>query len=272
MVLSKYPFAAFISTTENDMAENPSNNSHQTVLYTDLTPSAFRERLAAAPIAYLPLGTLEWHGEHLPLGSDGLQSQGFFIALARQVGGIVLPMLFLAPDLHEIVNGTPYYGMDLVGFPQGEPQQLEGSAYWVDEALFRLMLEAILARLARTGFKIVVAHGHGPSTKFFAQHSREWSAKFGLELLICWDEANGDAQTGLMTDHAAANETSLMMALHPEMVRLDLLPADPDVWPTAIMGPDPRVHASAEAGQEIIRKNQAWLEGMLRKLLLEKKA
>jgi creatinine amidohydrolase len=68
------------------------------VLYAELTPQEFRERLAQVPIAYLPLGTLEWHGEHLPLGSDGLQSLGFFKHLARRVGGIVLPMLFLGPD------------------------------------------------------------------------------------------------------------------------------------------------------------------------------
>jgi len=66
--------------------------------YIELTPSQFRARLAAAPIAYLPLGTLEWHSEHLPLGTDGIISGGFFDALASRVGGIVLPMLFLGPD------------------------------------------------------------------------------------------------------------------------------------------------------------------------------
>jgi creatinine amidohydrolase len=254
------------------MTDNLPDGFEQKLLYTELTPTAFRERVAAAPIAYLPLGTLEWHGEHLPLGSDGLQSQGFFVALARRVGGIVLPMLFLGPDMHENEHGSAFYGMDLVGFPKGAPEQLEGSAYWVDEALFRLLLEAILARLARAGFKIVVAHGHGPSTKFFEQHSQVWSKKFGLKLLICWDEVNGDAQTGLMTDHAAANETSLMLALHPDLVKMDLLPADPQVWPRAIMGADPRVYASAESGREILRKNLAWLEKVLRQLLLEIKA
>ncbi len=45
------------------------------VFYAELTPTAFRERIAQAPIAYLPLGTLEWHGEHLPLGTDGVIGQ-----------------------------------------------------------------------------------------------------------------------------------------------------------------------------------------------------
>ncbi|MHA1255309.1 MAG: creatininase family protein, partial [Promethearchaeota archaeon] len=44
------------------------------VLYIELTPQEFQERLLEAPIAYLPLGTLEWHGRHLPLGADGLIS------------------------------------------------------------------------------------------------------------------------------------------------------------------------------------------------------
>ncbi len=69
------------------------------LFYKQLTPTEFRARLAAAPVAYLPLGTLEWHGPHLPLGADGLQSQGFFVHLAEQVGGIILPMLFLGSDL-----------------------------------------------------------------------------------------------------------------------------------------------------------------------------
>ena len=39
-----------------------------------MRPQEFRERLARRPLAYLPLGTLEWHGEQLPLGSDAPSS------------------------------------------------------------------------------------------------------------------------------------------------------------------------------------------------------
>lgn len=249
------------------MLQERDSSIQEKVLYAELTPAEFRRRLAAAPIAYLPLGTLEWHGEHLPLGADGLQSQGFFIRLAQRAGGIVLPMLFLGPDLQAEADGQTFYGMDIVGFAQGAPRQLEGSAYWVDEGLFGALLESILSRLARAGFKIVVAHGHGPSTNFFEKHSAEWGQKFGLELLSAWDHVNGDAATGLQTDHAAANETSLTMALRPDLVKMENLPADLKEWPRAIMGEDPRLQASPEAGREIIRKNLAWLEGVLRQAL-----
>ncbi|MCJ7647381.1 MAG: creatininase family protein, partial [Candidatus Lokiarchaeota archaeon] len=53
------------------------------VLYVELNPQEFKQRISEAPIAYLPLGTLEWHGRHMPLGADGLISSGFFIELAR---------------------------------------------------------------------------------------------------------------------------------------------------------------------------------------------
>jgi len=90
------------------------------VLYAELTPQEFRERIAKAPIAYLPLGTLEWHGEHLPLGADGLQSQGFFEQLAREAGGIVLPMLFLGVDRMLKGEKRDLYGMDIcTDRPQG---------------------------------------------------------------------------------------------------------------------------------------------------------
>jgi len=61
------------------------------IFYENLTPAEFRKRISAAPVAYLPLGTIEWHGEHLPLGTDLIISRSFFAALAEEVGGIVLP-------------------------------------------------------------------------------------------------------------------------------------------------------------------------------------
>ena len=42
-----------------------------------------------------PLGTLEWHGPHMPLGADGIQSKELFVRVAEKVGGVVLPMLFM---------------------------------------------------------------------------------------------------------------------------------------------------------------------------------
>jgi creatinine amidohydrolase len=240
------------------------------VRYAELTPQEFRDRLAEAPIAYLPLGTLEWHGEHLPLGSDGLQSTGVFEQLAAQVGGIVLPMLFLGPDRVEKVDGRELYGMDLCraeGAQSYPTQQLAGSAYWVPETTFKVILEAVLKQLQRAGFRIVVAHGHGPSTGFFQDHAEEWKENYGLTCLVCWGSEYDREGWGIQVDHAAMNETSLVMALLPELVHMERLPADLDKWPVAISGRDPRVHAGAEMGRKAIALQLERMSGILRALL-----
>ena len=241
------------------------------VLYAELTPQAFRDRIAAAPIAYLPLGTLEWHGEHLPLGSDGLQSQGFFERLAREVGGIVLPMLFLGPDRVREHEGGELYGMDLgEGRPEGKgypTQQLAGSAYWVPEETFEILLRAVLKQLRRAGFRIVVGHGHGPSTGFFRDHAEEWREEFGLECLVCWGSDYDKEGLGIQVDHAAMNETSLVMALRPDLVEMHRLPQDLAQWPVAVGGKDPRVYASPGLGEKAIDLQLERMAGILRAAL-----
>ncbi len=234
------------------------------VYYENLSPTDFRARLAAAPIAYVPLGTLEWHGEHLPLGSDGLQSRGFFERIAEQIGGIVLPMLYLGPDRRRVEGATDLIGMDYAETTV-PPQQLDGSAYWVDDALFGNMLDAIVRALARAGFRIIVAHGHGPSTIAFRNAMPDFEKRYGVRCHHCWnrDAARTD-HLGLMIDHAAANETSLMMALHPELVHMQQAPTDLNIVLTGVGGRDPRTHASAEYGEACMAAVGAGLLDALR--------
>jgi creatinine amidohydrolase len=54
-----------------------------------------------------------------------------------------------------------------------------------------------------------------------------------------------------MIDHAARNETSIMLALRPDLVALDRLGDDPAVWPQGVGGDDPR-RATAEHGRECL--------------------
>jgi len=249
------PFANKLKEVSKQSEGSGAKQSAEKVLYAELTPQEFRERISAAPIAYLPLGTLEWHGEHLPIGSDGLQSYGFFLHLAREVGGIVLPMLFLGPDRMEEVDGKELYGMDTLGEGMAEEkryknQQLAGSAYWVPEETFRTIIEATLKQLRRAGFRIVVGHGHGPSTNFFNRNAKEWKEKFGLETFVCWGSEYDRQGMGIQVDHAAMNETSLVMALRPELVQMDRL--SKERWPVGVSGKDPRTFASVKLGRKII--------------------
>jgi hypothetical protein len=58
-----------------------------------------------------------------------------------------------------------------------------------------------------------------------------------------------------------------MMALHPDMVKMERLPTQLSEWPKALKGRDPRLHASAEMGYKIINQNLAWMENVLQQAL-----
>ena len=214
--------------------------------YSELLPHEFRTRLATGPIAYLPLGTLEWHGEHLPLGSDAIQSEGLMLACARELGGIVLPPIYLGPDRALLSENQEL----LIGMDYAEsttpPRRLEGSCYWVPSGLFELLIDAQLLQLKRAGFRAVFADGHGPSRSSWVSKIAEREARFGLKLFGVTQEIH-DAWTSQI-DHAARNETSLMLALRPDLVALDRLDSDPSVWPQGVAGEDPRA-ATAEHGR-----------------------
>jgi creatinine amidohydrolase len=244
-------------------------NSKEKVLYEELTPAEFSQRLSACPVAYLPLGTLEWHSYHLPLGSDGIQSQEFFKKLASEVGGIVLPMLFLGPDLDTVINNNEYYGMDLAKTFNYQCtydiQQLTGSAYWVSNSTFDVMINSIMKQLSRVGFKIVIAHGHGPSTNYIGSHSQGFKDKYDLIVMNCW--LNDSSDLCLQCDHAAANETSIMMYVRPDLVKMQNLPQEPSVWPMGMLGNDPRTEASSRYGKTIIDFEIKKMASIIRKEL-----
>jgi creatinine amidohydrolase len=46
------------------------------VRYHMLRPAQIVARRKACPVAYVPIGTIEWHGEHNPVGTDTLQAEG----------------------------------------------------------------------------------------------------------------------------------------------------------------------------------------------------
>ncbi|NQT14009.1 MAG: creatininase family protein, partial [Planctomycetes bacterium] len=158
------------------------------VRFDELLPHEFRTRLADRPIAYLPLGTIEWHGEHLALGADALQSEGLMVECARRMGGIVMPPIHLGPDRAKPDDeGKMLVGMDYAKSTT-PPRQLDGSCYWIPIGLHMSLVDAILTQLKRAGFLAVFADGHGPSRWSWVEHLAEREARFGLKLFGVTEE------------------------------------------------------------------------------------
>lgn len=220
------------------------------VRYADLRPHQFRQRLAERPVAYLPLGTLEWHGEHLPLGSDGIISEGLMCRCAERFGGIVMPSIHLGPDRStRQPDGSQLVGMDTAERVTDPHRQLDGSAYWVSQGLFLQLIDAILEQLQRAGFRAVFADGHGPSRTSWVTHLAERQQRFDLTLLGVTDDVRAEWTSQM--DHAARNESSLVMALRPELADLSQLNDDRNVWPQGVGGQDPR-DATTHEGEQLL--------------------
>jgi creatinine amidohydrolase len=182
---------------------------------------------------------------------------------------VVLPSLFLGPDGVKKVESFEYYGMDIFGYSPKAPQQLIGSAYWIPSDLFLMLFEAVLKQIGRAGFKIVVAHGHGPSVNLVTENSRKLGKKFGLTIMTLWrGKGKRDADMEFQYDHAAMNETSIMMALHPDLVHMENLSKNRKKKPLAIIGKDPRIYASAEHGEKIVQLHLERMERVLKDQLL----
>ena len=227
------------------------------VKYAELRPEEFRRRINQKPLAYLPLGTLEWHGEHLPLGADAIQSEALMIECAKRFGGIVLPPLFLGPDRRmETGDGSYLIGMDYAKSTSPN-KQLDGSCYWVNYDFFKQLLENILEQLKRAGFKAVFADGHGPSRRTWTEMIPAWEDKYGLKLFGI-TEAMKD-QWNYMSDHAAKNETSITLYVQPELVDLSVFSQGENSPLTGVNGEHPFL-ATSKYGKQLFEKAVAFMK------------
>lgn len=239
--------ASSLSHGEEQKGTAEAMSTSEKVRYSDLLPSEFRARLVACPVAYLPLGTIEWHGEHLPLGSDAIQSEALMVECAKRFGGIVWPPIHLGPDRAQLQeDGSVLIGMDYATTTK-PPHQLDGSCYWVSQGIHLQQVDAILAQMKRAGFKAVFADGHGPSRWSWVENIQEREIRYGMKLLGVTKEVSKEWRSQI--DHAARNETSLMLHFRPDLVDMSRLPESRDELLQGVGGSDPR-DATAEHGKE----------------------
>ena len=180
--------------------------------WADLTTRDFAALDARQTVAVLPLGATEQHGPHLPLGVD-----------TRLVDGIVAAALALLPhEASVLVLPTQTIGLS------PEHARFAGTLTLSAETLVRMWKE-IGAGVARAEVKKLVffnAHGgHVGAMDVVARELRE--AHDIIVYSVSWFNLPlGDAGTQFGVDehrfgvHAGDIETSMMLALHPGLVRM----------------------------------------------------
>lgn len=192
------------------------------VRFEEMFPWEIAPAMAEAPLCYLPLGTLEWHGEHAAVGLDALKAHAVCVLAAQRSGGLVVPPLYWSTDWRE---DLPDGGYLTGGIERGERYHVPGNMFWLRPETFHNMLLDIYEAMRRRGFRaIVVLSGHWSIAHNIAA-IRETGEKFLRAhpamgwLLLTDQEVVPDLHYPV--EHAAGGETSLLMAIRPDLVALD---------------------------------------------------
>ena len=208
-------------------------------------PSQVKEAQDRLYPLIIPVGTIEYHGPHCAYGCDGLIAQALAEKLAEEREVVLAPTIWYSPASYAVA------GMD------------SGTIH-VDSDCFETYVEYILKHLVFSGWKntyLLIHHQYEdenllPMTLACMKAGRKvifeymektkglgwWGKKenetfyetlkegenpwYWITVLPCMSK---EAQRATGYDHAGKYETSMLMALYPEAIKLELLPLG-DEW------------------------------------------
>lgn len=245
--------------------------SHDYIEYHMLRPMDLVRRREQMPVAYFGIGILEWHGLHNPLGLDGIKANGIACYIARELGGVVMPPLFWGDNRNEIAElafdpsinpwlppNIPDQTFTIASFMNLDKKKFEIDAERSIKSggwrLWKALMLKSMFEIETLGFeKIVLIPGHYPLFVPLRQVIKTYTESHGkCSILMLTDHMY--SEKGDSGDHAAMFETSLIMALYPDMVDINQLSGDLDELPIGVVGKDPRLFASPEMGFSILEK------------------
>lgn len=258
-----------------------------------MTPAEVLEARARAAVAYVPIGPLEWHGPHLPIGTDGLHAHHIASQVARIVGGVVLPPLYAGTDILRPPGDGPA-GLGLLGI-DGNPRvvgmDLPGNSVksvYFEEYVFATFVRGAIRALKLEPFEVIaIINGHGAPNQLqcLAQIATEESdSEVSVIFTPAWSPP---APPRTDPGHAERMETSIMLALEGQHVDMGRLPAVDEPLPYAEFGivdgdafdgrpnagyvlpeaNDPRLHSHSDEGKEIVAGEVAHIVGLVRQAL-----
>lgn len=212
--------------------------------YEMMLPHQIRAAIDARWPIVLPLGVLEYHGEHMSVGMDTLAVTGVLDILEKEMNLVILPSFYY---------GAASYAV--------EPPERNGTLHVDAEALLPFA-RAMFQGLLRIGFRNIHVVVHHQTENFLAGMPTDLVFKLAARQAILaflekergegwwgnekmadyyaqqsagddpfnWVKAHPlmtpDAMDGYPFDHAGEGETSLMMALSPAAVDLSRLSQD----------------------------------------------
>lgn len=169
--------------------------------YEHMYPDEFLNAVQELPIFYLPLGLLEWHANHLPLGLDGLKAGGLCSLIASSMGGgIVMPINYFSRPGFSTYVGTLTYS----------------------DGCLDILYNEIFNQLKKVGAKLIVlftGHYGTCQTDFIRRIADTYNKENSVPKVLAIAEYEDVLVDGVAPcDHAGIFETSIMEFLYPDSV------------------------------------------------------
>ena len=180
-----------------------------------LRPGQLNEERERCPLVFVPVGPLEYHGPHLPVGMDAINATQCALEACRRLGkGVVHPTLYWGTE-----RERPDWMLESLGFRKGDwvvgmdfPAAIWNSHYY-QEQVFALVVAQAIEMLIHTGYRIIVlVNGHGAWNQLetFERLARHYSHTTDAQ--VVWRLAfTLDVSEKNLAGHADLFETSLMM-------------------------------------------------------------
>jgi len=178
------------------------------------------ERIGPGSIIIQPIGAVEQHGAHLPLNTDLVVAEAAASALVERHG-----------DQHDL------WLLPTISASKSNEHAWAAGTLWLSARTLLTVVEDIAASVAATeARRFVFLNGHGGNSSLLNVACRELRLSHGLATFLVHPMVPPDqggesaANERGMGIHGGHLETSLMLALEPDLVRMDLATANlPDL-------------------------------------------
>jgi creatinine amidohydrolase len=178
----------------------------------ELTSPKFAQAVDLAEgVCIIPIGIIEKHGPHLPLGTDLYEAREIAFVAAGKEYAVVFP---------------PYFTGQIF-----EARHQPGAIAYSNELMWK-MLEETCKELSRNGLKkIILLNGHGGNTNFLQYFCQSQLANKNDFIVVLFQPGNDPVNAkeikslkkATLDGHAGEEETSMMYFINPSLVDQEAL-------------------------------------------------
>ncbi|MCP4642635.1 MAG: creatininase family protein [bacterium] len=227
------------------------------VRYHEMLPHEILARRKKCPAAFIGLGGLEWHGEHMAVGNDALKAEALCELAAARSGGFAFPTVWYGePRTDHLLEAN----VDDDGRVKAKmkfkkrkfaPRQFgksnaEQAAFYID------LIYHVLVQMNQLEMKAVcLLCGHYPLIGWAGPAVERFNADFSDTQAFAGIEFHYPPKSKHVGgDHAAKWETSYLWYLRPDCVDMSVFLGRERESLIGVHGVDPRKEATIEVGRK----------------------